>query len=108
METKNQQKPQKQKQDNLDDKLRNFLILYVDIAIRGVISLIIMIALIFGIKYFYPDFNSIYIFIMVFIGSIFLSPLLSKIKLGHKIADKYMLLLNNIVYKLNRGAYKHG
>jgi len=105
METTNHLKQTKQKQNNFDEKMRNLLISYINIATRGVISLIIMITIIFGIRSFFPNTPTWYFLPVAFLVSIALTPLMVKIKIGHLFVDKYMQLLNRIVYKLNRSKF---
>jgi hypothetical protein len=105
MQTKDLQKQQEQKQDSFDDKMRTWLIYYVDLVARGLIALIIMLCIIFIIRYIFPNIPNFYFLPMAFIISLIITPFLSKIKIGHLFVDRYMQLLNNIVYKFNRSTY---
>lgn len=108
MAKQNQQNQQNQKQDNFDNKIRYWLILYGDIAVRGMIALILSLIVVFGVKLIFPEIPSWTFLVMLFLLSIIISPFLSRISVAPYFVDRYMQLLNNIVYKYNRGKYSNG
>jgi hypothetical protein len=82
--------------------MERLLISYINITARGIISLFIMIFVLLGIRYIFPNFPTWYFLPIAFVVSIALTPLMSRIKIGHLFVEKYMQLLNNIVYKLKK------
>lgn len=83
-----------QRSQNLDN-LRKWIVFYGDIAIRGVISFIIMISLLAIIRVFF-NISIVVSLIIAFIVSIAIAPLFSKIKVADKVVDKYIMFLNKL------------
>lgn len=85
-----------------DEKMRTFLTYYIDLISRGLIALCISLSLILFISWIFPAIPNWYFLPIIFIMSLMLSPVLSKIKVAHYFVDRYIIMLNNIVYKLNK------
>lgn len=79
----------------------NFLASYVDLTIRGIISFTFF--SLFSYFIMIRIFNApIWLILpIIFLGSILLSPLLSKIKLGHKVQEKYDDFLREVIKHIN-------
>jgi len=97
MEAKSQ--PEKENQIPVNEVIinSNFLALYVDLVVRGLIAFIIL-----GLIVYYILMQIFHLPIwialpIVFLLSIFSSPLLSKIRLGHIVQSKYDNFLRHVI-----------
>lgn len=81
------------------DVARDYIILYMDMVIRGLISFFVVGIGLYALLIFYFKMKFIYVLPIAFICSIFLSPFLSKVKLGEKLLILYERLLAK-VFKL--------
>lgn len=92
METDTQQ----EKSTSFKDKLRNILIFYGDLTIRGLVSLVVIAFFMAIISVAFHIKSLIIKFVLAFMVSIVLSPLYGRIRLMEKIVDKYDNYLNNL------------
>lgn len=90
----NQQNQQKQ------SNMRNYMILYLDIAIRGLIAFFVIGVVLAFILIGYFKMSYIWVLPISFLLSIFTSPLLMKIKLGEYTLNKFENMLDKILDKL--------
>lgn len=76
--------------------------IYIDLVARGLISFIVF--GLFGYLLLIQVFHfSFYVTLpIIFLSSILSSPLLSKIKLGHKVQDKYDDFLKKVIYRMKQ------
>jgi membrane protein implicated in regulation of membrane protease activity len=84
---------------NNNSKFRNYIILYTDMIIRGLIAFFVI-----GIGFYiflvlYLKVKAIYVLFLVFLASILISPFLSRIKLGEKTLCWYEGLLTKFFSK---------
>jgi len=75
----------------IDNKFK-FLARYIDLVTTGFISFIIVVSFVYLLKYLL-NFNTKWLIIFSFIIAIFISPFVSKIKIGAKISQKYLEFL---------------
>jgi dolichol kinase len=68
---------------------RKHLVDYTDLVVRGLIAFFVIGVFLFVVLVGFLKMKAVYMLPIAFIGSILLSPLLSKIKLGEKIVSKY-------------------
>lgn len=79
-----------------DFKFRKHIINYLDIVLRGLISFTVL-GLGLGIILIgFLKMKAIYVFPIIFLFSVFLSPLLSKVKLGEKLLVKFEKFLSKL------------
>jgi len=90
-------KDQKEQKKSISDEVMITIVNYTDMITRGIISflfigviLTIILVGIFNVSY-------IWVFPIIFIISIIVSPLLSKIKVGHKIWSSYLNFLERFI-----------
>lgn len=83
-----------QRSQNLDN-LKKWIVFYGDIAIRGVISFIIIIFLMAIIRVYF-NIPIVVSLIIAFMVSIAITPLFARVKVAEKIVDKYISYLNKI------------
>lgn len=100
-EAKSQLKKENPKQDRVFIS-NNILAMYVDITIRGMIAFLTLglFSYFVLIKLFeLPIWITLPI---IFIGSVFMSPLLSKIRLGEKVQRKYDKFLKQVIKQMKK------
>lgn len=102
MKAKNQQEPQTQTQNKGQVFISaRVLEMYIDLTVRGLVSFTV-----FGLGGYlilvgYFGMAYTYVLPIIFLGSILSSPLLSKIKLGHKVQNKYDNFLRRVIVIMN-------
>jgi hypothetical protein len=84
---------------NNNSKFREYIIIYTDMIIRGLIAFFVV-----GIGFYiflvlYLKIKAIYVLFLVFLASILISPFLSRIKLGEKTLIIYENLLTKFFSK---------
>lgn len=92
-------KKQKQTEIPNSNNLKQQLTFYTDLTIRSLISFLVMTTIAIFVRNLIPYYV---LLPAVFILSIVLSPLYNKIKIAHLFIDRYIALLDNIIYKLNK------
>lgn len=80
----------------------NVLEAYIDMTVRGVIAFLTLGMFSYFVLIDLLGLPIYYTLPFVFLGSILLSPLLQKIKLGRKVQDKYDDFLRDVIYHLNK------
>jgi hypothetical protein len=80
----------------------NILAMYVDITIRGLVSFMIFGSFSYFILIKMFNLPIWLILPIIFVGSVLLSPLLSKINLGHKVQEKYDNFLREVIKYMRR------
>lgn len=69
-----------------------FLARYIDLVVTGLISFMIVISVVYLLKYLL-NFDTKWLIVFSFIIAISISPFVSKIKIGAKISQKYLEFL---------------
>jgi hypothetical protein len=100
MATKNPKLSEKENQEDYSG-IRNILTIYINAVVRGLVSFMIVIAVIFVLNFFF-EFPNWYYLPIAFLISIFLSFFIGRINVAHLFVERYIVFLNNIVYKLNK------
>lgn len=86
--------------ENKPSQLYQWVSLYSNLVARGVLSFAIMVIVTFILRLWLHT-SVIVTLIIAFILSILISPFFSRINIGSKLLDKYILWLNN-VFKLEK------
>lgn len=103
MENESQQKEQTPKPS--EQKVfvsKRILQMYVDVTVRGMIAFFTLGMFSYFVLYGYFGFQIYITLPIIFIGSIFMSPLLAKIRLGEKVQDKYDNFLREVIFRINK------
>ena len=84
---------------NKSNNIRNWIVLYMDIVVRGLIAFLFVGVCLSFLLIGYFKMSFIYVLPIVFITSVLISPFLSKIRLGEFIISKYENFLNKLFEK---------
>ena len=100
MKTENHSQEKIQTQDRVFISPR-VLEMYIDLVLRGLVSFVVfgLCGYLLLIQVFNMSF--VYALPIIFLVSILSSPLLSKIKFGHKVQNRYDNFLRKIIYRMN-------
>jgi len=103
MNGKNHQELQSQIRDEAK-VLTNARVLemYIDLSVRGIISFLTLGMFSYFVLLGLLGLPIQYVLPIIFLLSIFTAPLLSKIKLGEKVQNKYDDFLRNVIYHMNK------
>ena len=86
-------------EENKSNNIRNWIVLYMDIVVRGLIAFLFVGVCLSFLLIGYFKMSFIYVLPIVFITSVLISPFLSKIRLGEFIISKYENFLNKLFEK---------
>jgi hypothetical protein len=87
------------KKEENPNNLRNWIILYTDMILRGLIAFFFAGICLYTFLVGYLHIKAIYILPIAFIVSIMISPFLSRIRLGNFVLNSYEKWLNNLILK---------
>lgn len=98
------EKTQQESQNQIQGKVfisPRVLEMYIDLVVRGMISFIFIGVGGYLIFFYWLGFPIHFVFPLIFLASILISPQLSKIKLGGKIQNKYDDFLRKVIFHMN-------
>lgn len=98
---KNQSEKKNHEQDKFIQNYKKWSIFYIDAVIRGILSFFIIGLILYAFLRYYFNLPFQYIFIIIFMVSIVLSPVFSKIKYGERIFNIYDKFLSQMENKFN-------
>jgi hypothetical protein len=81
---------------------KNILEMYVDLTVRGLIAFLTLGLFSYFVLIRWLNLKIYWTLPIIFVGSIFISPFLSKIKLGHRVQEKYDNFLRKVIFHIRK------